>query len=1239
MFFDKEDEEQDFLSPGASKLGALFGMDKAGNKGGNESLTYTAPKQPKKKESTPPAGKGAAPAVAFAIAVHAYKYIDGKYASQGKLGCAILASHAASEYSILMYVTQQQKVTSAKITATFSYTTQENNYANFYDDARQSWSILFDNEKNATDFAKHVCLAKALSTGPVPTSMVTQDLVAGEGGALETGDSVEVRYTGWLLANNTFGQVFDSNASADKLFRFKLGAGKVIKGWDTGVVGIKKGGKRFLVVPPDMAYGSQGMGGRVPPNSTLLFEVEVVRVKLIGRESTPSPHPTHPAPGGSGDGEEIEEDDVTVKQRTRSINEQLSHSPTQDMSKAKLISRMAKMGKPMLPLSGAVPAGPESDHDDHVPESPTPISGQAANQGAPSPAPVHQRVTPVAQPAPIVQPQPAFVPVQQPVAPAQTFTGFTNQQQPAFLQNLPVSQQMSIYQPQQSYLQQQQAGLLQTGFQPGMTQAGMPGMGQGTDMMLLSETRQQNTEVRLSLSKVSDKLDNVIQKLDHGQSQGGTAMMPNMETSVLLHNVTRIVQENERLKKDVFDKSAKIETQNEKISELLQRNQSFVEKSQVLMEQRNEGMLSSANQTQTRVLTLEQDKVGLTKQLSEATSQISALQMEVSGLKKHEFELTQQLETTGKSSHKQTEELEMLRTQRADDESHISDLQRQLREERQGKKSVEGSMAQLQEEMSDLQAAKQALEKNVSERKRKAAEERRQLEDDMEDVKANLEAEIQSLKEKLRKQKTSASVSSQVQISQLEEEITADWKARSNKLVALAEEKHARALRAVNEEKEEMAEKIQELTNKIQSIRESHSGSDQHVSELEERVEQLAPWKDKYESLRANASTMKEHYEGRIEELEEGQTTLERQLEAARASQGDSAAAAAGSPQGLLDEVKKIMNNVYKELREQFEAGESYTGTKVLQAILASIKSTTLALMKRQESQATEEESGSEEEEEEAEEEEDDDDDDDDDDDEEEDEEESEEENEETAEQKPEPTVIKTEISEDKPSTGVEDNKKVDDEDDVDKKAGENEGDVEKEDLDKECVDEEDKQDEVEEDAESYQDELDAEIEGQSRAGKADIDKGTGDGQETKRETSEQTNTAVNNVPKQEVTSAPGLKHAGSLDDLLDSALESKQRDREPEPMVGMEPPPLGESGDEQEEDIEKDRTKSIFGEDSDDDNMAASLGISTKAVVNGEPTSKSIEKQTSNDEDLKPQPPPPLFGDDDDDDDLDWLS
>ena len=74
-----------------------------------------------------------------------------------------------------------------------------------------------------------MALAKGLSTGSTPSSLVSQDLQAGEGGALETGDSVEVKYTGWLLTNSTFGQVFDSNVSSEKLFRFKLGAGKVIK--------------------------------------------------------------------------------------------------------------------------------------------------------------------------------------------------------------------------------------------------------------------------------------------------------------------------------------------------------------------------------------------------------------------------------------------------------------------------------------------------------------------------------------------------------------------------------------------------------------------------------------------------------------------------------------------------------------------------------------------------------------------------------------------------------------------------------------------------------------------------------------------------------------------------------------------------------------------------------------------------------------------------------------------------
>ncbi|NXT24263.1 FKB15 protein, partial [Syrrhaptes paradoxus] len=163
---------------------------------------------------------------------------------------------------------------------------QPNNYSTFYDDQRQNWSIMFESEKAAMDFSKQVCIAKCNSS-PVLESVLCQDLVLGEGQGVEGGDSLEIAYTGWLFQNNGLGQVFDSNVNKDKLLRLKLGSGKVIKGWEEGMMGMKKGGRRYLIIPPAWAYGTQGVAGRVPPDSTLVFEVEVRRVKL-GKESSGS---------------------------------------------------------------------------------------------------------------------------------------------------------------------------------------------------------------------------------------------------------------------------------------------------------------------------------------------------------------------------------------------------------------------------------------------------------------------------------------------------------------------------------------------------------------------------------------------------------------------------------------------------------------------------------------------------------------------------------------------------------------------------------------------------------------------------------------------------------------------------------------------------------------------------------------------------------------------------------------
>src|SRR5512134_3665344 len=101
------------------------------------------------------------------------------------------------------------------------------------------------------------------------------DLQEGTCDEARAGKTVEVHYTGWLED----GTKFDSSKDRNQPFRFPLGAGHVIRGWDEGVAGMKVGGKRKLIIPPDLGYGARGAGGVIPPNATLMFEVELLGVK------------------------------------------------------------------------------------------------------------------------------------------------------------------------------------------------------------------------------------------------------------------------------------------------------------------------------------------------------------------------------------------------------------------------------------------------------------------------------------------------------------------------------------------------------------------------------------------------------------------------------------------------------------------------------------------------------------------------------------------------------------------------------------------------------------------------------------------------------------------------------------------------------------------------------------------------------------------------------------------------
>ena len=131
-----------------------------------------------------------------------------------------------------------------------------------------------------------VLVAGCADPGPPPGGSVAEleriDVVQGEGELAQAGDEVVVHYSGWVYDEREAdrrGEAFDSSRERDEPFTFPLGAGRVIAGWDEGVTGMRVGGRRELRIPSEMAYGRRGAGGVIPPNASLVFDVELLEVR------------------------------------------------------------------------------------------------------------------------------------------------------------------------------------------------------------------------------------------------------------------------------------------------------------------------------------------------------------------------------------------------------------------------------------------------------------------------------------------------------------------------------------------------------------------------------------------------------------------------------------------------------------------------------------------------------------------------------------------------------------------------------------------------------------------------------------------------------------------------------------------------------------------------------------------------------------------------------------------------
>ncbi|GAA6095226.1 FK506-binding protein 15 isoform X2 [Tachysurus ichikawai] len=744
IFPDYHDGE--FLAPkSGAKLASLFGLCQAESEG-NETFKFTAPKQPKKVLSAlgPPLQKRAppppAPAVLLAVAVHTFHFVNGQYVTHGKLGAAILGNHVNKEYKILLYGSQQKQITTARIHHGFVFTVQPGNYTAFYDDQRQSWTLKFDSEEARIDFCKEVCVAR-WNSQTCRDTLMTQDLVHGKGQTVGMGDTVDVALSSWLLQNHAIVQFSDSSSCRDELQRVSLVSDTPLMGWEMGMLGMQKGGRRLIIVPSSMSYVSKGDPDCLPPSSTLVFAVEVHQVNFskdvdcLASGSTESNK--LPVPGLDGNVESSLQCALGSSDQGRqapikrpSLNELPKHP---DADKAKLISRMAKMGQPTLPfLTTPRESVTEESRDTTL------ACGSSAQAAASSLLPVETSSAVSSKTAAVQHPE---------------------------AMNPNTAQDVHVYSDPTFQLQP-----FTLSFPPQHT-AYLPDLGS----FMMTETRQHNTEIRLAVARVTDKIDYLASKVDELHKHGICSLAlssGSLETAMILHNIQRVIQENSSL-----ETGSRVEEQHCKTGELA--DQRCMERSSLLLEQTNNVLQSSSHHA--RLLHAEQEKMRLAEELDVFSSRVCKMQQEADGLQQKVTELQAELTAVLQKSQSRCDLITTLESKVEELEKEVAQSQQQWREEKQKRRKMEWTMTNMEEEIQDLSAENQRLNQLLSDRKRKWQQERERFLLELEEQRSSSDQEQQQLLEQLRRARVQAGTHSRAQL-ECQERCDAALKQRNSKL-------------------------------------------------------------------------------------------------------------------------------------------------------------------------------------------------------------------------------------------------------------------------------------------------------------------------------------------------------------------------------------------------------------------------------------------------------------------------
>ncbi|XP_039308363.1 FK506-binding protein 15 isoform X2 [Solenopsis invicta] len=452
----RDDDESDFIPSGGSNLAAIFGLQSKLTD--SHSTKQMASKKNNIRyniQQTVPSSKTE---VLIAKAVHAFKLQNGQYTSVGKLGMALTGNVVTRLYQIILYKTKQEYISVATVTHDFAYTIQVNNYASYYDNNKENWSILFENNENYLEFAIEVGLARYFTLQEKGETVIYQDLMPSNKDMIaKEGDNICIRY----FVGTEIVQPFKTNFTMSQTMTVEISTDE---NWERILLGSGKDLKRVLFLPPSKQIS---LGPGFPKERDVMLIIEITDIQAQ------------------------EENPLTPKSSTS--------------GKAAIISRMAKMGQPILPKMPLPSTTDSEDTEDDVPHKSSRHKRIEQSEGISQKKNLsHESLERKALQKTVESKTEVPYTDSSTCKPLIAASPLTPQWTPSYFTGHYVTMDNQMYPVTQTVNRTIPATL-----DPGMN-------------MLLSETRIANAEIRMGMSKISDNIQKLLDKFHILELQNAT---------------------------------------------------------------------------------------------------------------------------------------------------------------------------------------------------------------------------------------------------------------------------------------------------------------------------------------------------------------------------------------------------------------------------------------------------------------------------------------------------------------------------------------------------------------------------------------------------------------------------------------------------------------------------------------------------------------------------------------------